>query len=178
MKRILTVVGVMVTGVAAAACSGGGGGGGKGLSSGTYTFANFAASPNTCHDVGTDLSSANGATQDITVSGNTVTFGSGANALVLTIAGDQLSAPQVDYFDIDWLDTAASGLVGKYDCQEHDTIDFSGTITAKDKMHLTQDVKYNVVSGTPSLCAVADNSAGFPVDSMPCEDLWTGDLAK
>ena len=180
MKKIFGALGVVTMAIAAAACSGGGGGGGTSLTSGSYTISNAAASPDNCKFG--DLSSNNGASIPVTVAGNTVTFTLGANPLAMTLAGTTLTAPQATS-DIDWTTSATSGLAHSYNCHEHDTTDFTGTVTANNKATLHFDNNWTVASGVATMCVAANNSAlglsgAGAITAFPCESKINFDLTK
>ncbi|HVO29817.1 MAG TPA: hypothetical protein VMV18_03740, partial [bacterium] len=129
-----------------------------------------------------DFSSNNGAAITVTVTGTSVDlpdFG-----ITLTETGTALAAPQAT-FDIDWTTTAgqlAAGLSSPlsrgYNCSEHDTTDYTGTVTGHNKFHLDIDLQYTMTAGSSGECVAANNSAfGLTLTVFPCESKVSFDAA-
>ena len=160
--------------IAAAACTGGGG---KSLSVGTYVISSAATQKDECQALG-DLASAVGTTflvDAVTSTGFTFDFGKGPFGTARS--GDTFSASVTR--DIDWADTASTGLVAAYDCQEHDGFTFSGKITGHDKASFAEDAQYGDTSGTAADCIAANASGyGLTLAVWPCESTGTFDGAK
>ena len=177
MKKTFLMVGAATMAVMAAACSGGSSSGGTGLTSGSYTISNAAANPDTC--LFGDLSSLNGTAHAVTVAGNNVSVDlGGSSPLALTLAGTALSAPQTT-FDINWTDSSATGLAHSYNCMEHDTTDYTGTVTGKNKFNINVDNNWTAASGDPTACRAGNNSAYMlTLTQFPCESKIHVDLAK
>lgn len=180
MKTSLVVLAGVVAALTGVACSSSsGGGGGTGLASGSYTIANGQTVPDTCQ-VG-DFSQQNGTAITVTVTGTSVDlpdFG-----ITFTQTGTALAAPQAT-FDIDWTTTAGqiaaigSALSRGYNCNEHDTTDYSGTVTGHNKFSATIDIQYTMTAGSSGACVAANNSAfGLTLTTFPCESKVTFDAA-
>lgn len=172
---------VILAAVLVAGCSGGDDDDSSaGLSSGTYTYANATVSPDECQ-VG-DVSSLNGTTSTVTVSGNTVSFTLGSSTIDLTMSGTQLSStPIVD--TIDWTDpvvaTSDFGLSQTYNCVEEDTYEFSGTVTGQNAMAVDYSIEYGMSSGQAADCIAANTSAfGLTLTTFPCSSIISFDLAQ
>ena len=156
------------------ACSGGAS---KGLSPGTYVISKAATQQDGCQALANLGGSIGTVFQVDAVSSTGITFDFGSGAFDAARAGNAFSAGVTR--DLDWTDTAATGLVASYDCQEHDSYAFSGSITGHDAAAFAEDVQYGDSSGTAADC-IAANASGFGITlaAWPCESKGTFDGAK
>lgn len=164
-----------------------------GLGTGAYVYSGSALPLNECNLVDGNAAAFDGVSQDLTVSGATITFDVATDPIVVTsagtmsfdatIAGNSFTAATLSR-EIDWTTTAsqmASGLTPLsqgYACDESDTYDVRGTITGANQFHRETDVHYLLVSGTASECIAANNSAfSFAIAIFPCESRLTQDAS-